>query len=228
NVFQLAPSQSARYNKLKDFFTGKNVIYFTSASDDVSFVESIRKYSAKAASLHSIRADRPEEELRSYFSSVADNIVVVSAKNKGDIELILSKIATSKKALSSNFKIAVLGSPEFAKIDDKKKDDFFKSNTYFITSYHQDRLDESSLEFETQYIEMFGELPNLFSYRAYDAVMLFVSAMHESERDFADYPFDQLMRILQVNYRFLPENGHQVNQEWMLVNYAPDYTITTK
>lgn len=228
NVFQLAPSQTSRYDKLNDFFVGKNVIFCSSGNDDTSFLQSIQQYVDKAGMITIVTRDITEEELRGHFSTTTDNIVVVSAKNKGDIELILSKIATSKRALSSNYKIAVLGSPEFAKVEDNKKDDFFKANTYFVTSYHQDRLNEGSLVFETQYIEMFGELPNLFSYRAYDAVMLFVSAMYESGKDFNDYPFDQLMRILQVGYRFAPENGHKVNQEWMLVNYAPDYTIITK
>lgn len=228
NVFQLAPSQSSRYDKLNNFFVGKNVIYCSSGSDDASFLKSIQPYVAKAGMINTVSGGVAEEELRGYFSTTAENIVVVSAKNKGDIELILSKIATSKRALSSNYKIAVLGSPEFSKVEDNKKDDFFRSNTFFITSYHQDRLDEGSLAFETQYIEMFGELPNLFSYRAYDAVMLFVSAMYESGKDFDDYPFDQLMRVLQVSYRFAQENGHKVNQEWMLVNYTPDYTIITK
>lgn len=228
NTFQLAPSQSSRYNKLKDFFTGRNVIYCTTQNDDSLFNENIKKYSDKALSLHRVRGDKSVEELKSYFTTSAENVVVVSSKNKGEIELILSKIATLKKGFSSNYKIAVLGSSEFSKIDDTKKDDFFKSNTYFITNYHQDRLNSSALEFETQYIEMFGEQPNLFSYRAYDAVTLFVSAMYESGSDFADYPFDQMMRILQVDYRFLMENGCHVNQEWMLVNYSPDYSIIAK
>lgn len=228
NIFQLAPSQSARYNKLKDFFTAKNVIYCTTDNDDATFNESIKKYSDKALSLHSVKGNKSVDELKSYFTTSTENIVVVSSKNKGEIELILSKIATLKKGFSSNYKIAVLGSSEFSKIDDTKKDDFFKANTYFITNYHQDRLDDGALEFETQYIEMFGEQPNLFSYRAYDAVTLFVSAMYESGKDFADYPFDQMMRILQVDYRFLVENGCQVNQEWMLVNYSPSYLITAK
>lgn len=228
NVFQLSPSQETRYDKLNGFFKGKNVLFFATASDDKSFDADIKKYTDMGATTQIVRGNVTEEALKEYFVTDIPNVVVVSAKSKSDIESVLSRIATVKKTLSSNYRIAVVGSPEFSKIEERKREDFFKSNTYYTTSYHQDRLDENSLGFEKQYVDMFGEYPNLFSYRAYDAVTLFLSVMYESGEDFYANINDQIMRLLQVDYRFMPKEGRNINTQWMLVNYKPDYTITIK
>lgn len=228
NVFQLAPSQMTRYDKLENFFSGKNVIFFATASDDKSFDSEIKEYTNMGASTKIVRGDVGEDVLKGYFVTERPNVVVVSAKNKSDIELALSRVANIKRTLSSNYNIAVVGSPEFSKVDERKREDFFKANTYYTTNYHQDRLDEKSLEFERQYVDMFGEYPNLFSYRAYDALILFLSVMYESGEDFYSNFNDQLMQLLQVKYRFVLNEGRNVNTEWMLVNYKPNYTITIK
>lgn len=227
-IFQLAPSHTTRYNKLQDFFEGKKIHYYESNSNDTTFLKTIEIPLSRAALVDTLNLVLTDDEIKEKFSAEMDNIVVVSAKNKSDIELIVSKIATLKRGMSSSFNISVLGSPDFAKVEEFKRADFFKSNTYFITSYHQDRLDSSSIDFETQYIDMFGEQPNIFSYRAYDAVILFISALHESGSDFYNYTYDQLMQVLQASYRFVLEDGKLVNQEWMLVNYKPNYTISIK
>lgn len=229
-IYQVAPSQNTRYDKAKEYLKGKRVIFFSNGTEeeDKSFANMVLKSSSD---VHNIKynVNMKEPEIISYFSKEVPNVVVISTKKKADIELLLSKIA-AVRATYYNYKIAVLGSPEFSKMDDDKKSDFFRTDTHFVTSYHQDRLNEKSLSFETKYVDMFGELPNLYSYRAYDVMMTFGLTIDEIGFDFAEELDNQLTKILQVNYRFKQEreNGKSVNQEWMIVNYKPNYTITTK
>lgn len=229
-IYQVAPSQHTRYDKVKEYLKGKKVILFSNGTteDDKSFYSMIMNSSNDIHNLH-YNVAMKDTEVITHFSKDVPNVVVISTKKKGDIELLLSKIA-SVKATYYNYKISVLGSPEFSKIEDNKKNDFFRTDTHYVTSYHQDKLNDKSLAFETKYVDMFGEVPNLYSYRAYDVMMTFGLTIDEIGFDFAEELDNQLTRILQVNYRFKQEatNGKNINQEWMIVNYKPNYTIITK
>lgn len=228
NAFQMAPALESRNDKLKDFFVGKNVVYISSASDDATFLAEIEGYVNKAVSIIRITSAEGDEKLKELLTTIHPAVVIVGAKKHSDIESIVSRVANVKRSLPASHRLEVVGSSEFSKIEDAKRTDLFKSNTFFVSSYHQDRKDELSLEFETQYIEMFGQRPDIFSYRAYDAVMLFASGLNEFGDEFYRYFNDQLMRVLQVGYRFERDGGGNINHEWMLVNYRPDYTIVVK
>ncbi len=149
------------------------------------------------------------------------NVVVVGAKESSDIERIMSKISI----LNNNFDVTVIGSSEFARISDEKRRDFFVNDTRFITGYHSDRFNKKSLSFETKYVDTYGELPSLFSYRAYDVVSIFVSLISDMDSNFMEIMDGQLLNPMRAGYRFVKVDGKYVNVEWMLVRYLPDYTV---
>ena len=68
------------------------------------------------------------------------------------------------------------------------------------------------------------DLPTLYSYRGYDAAVLFGSAMFDDINGFFD---DETFTPLQTPYRFTrTADGNRVNTEWVRVVYNDNYTIT--
>ena len=101
---------------------------------------------------------------------------------------------------------------------------FFKNRVNFISTYHAKRDDERICTFDNRYISAFGSLPTLYSYRGYDAAVLFGSAMFDDINSFFD---DETFTPLQTPYRFTrTADGNRVNTEWVRVVYNDNYTIT--
>ena len=102
---------------------------------------------------------------------------------------------------------------------------FFKNRVVFIPTSHAMHDSERVVNFDSEYIRSFGSLPTLYSYRGYDAAVIFVPAMYgDIEYDLEDRRYTPL----QTSYRFgvaSPKQVH-VNRNWMRVNYNPDFTIT--
>ena len=93
-----------------------------------------------------------------------------------------------------------------------------------FSTYHAKRDAEVIKTFDSDYIKAFGALPSLYSYRGYDAAMIFVPAMY------SDIQYDMEGRRytpLQTSYTFQQMPGVQPCQpNWMRVSYRPDFTIT--
>ena len=69
-----------------------------------------------------------------------------------------------------------------------------------------------------------SERYDLYSYRGYDAAVLFGSAMFDDINGFFD---DETFTPLQTPYRFTrTADGNRVNTEWVRVVYNDNYTIT--
>lgn len=230
-VVQMTPYQPNRYEKLEDVLLDTKVVYFNSPSDDKEFVRQVSSSlkGGTARGVSSIQYNKYIKplDLVPYLDSKGETIFVVSATNVLDAEMILSKIT----ALSNSYParhITVLASPSFAKFDDVKKSEFFKVETRYITSYHSDRIDEKSYNFEKEYIKFFNERPTMMSYRGYDMMMIFLSSMREAGSDnVLNFIDEKSFTPLQVKYSFFRPvpGGKLVNEEWPLVIYKTDKTI---
>jgi len=95
----------------------------------------------------------------------------------------------------------------------------------FISTYHAKRDSQAILDFDRAYIRAFGALPSLYSYRGYDAALIFCPAMYN------DIEYDMEGRSytpLQTTYVFGQgeQRDNHVNRNWTRVNYNSDFTIT--
>lgn len=229
NVFQITPSQENRYAKIKPLLEGKYVTFITSESDDYSFMGSMDNF--LWGSLNTQMLDIKTPDFDKFFEQEAlsldmPNVIIVSATKRNEIELIMSKIAKLRTSFNYKYKISVVGSPSLGRIAEANRTDFFRTDCHFITNYHVDRLNEAVRELDTQFIDVFGESPTLFSYRAYDVVTLFGAMMSEYGADFKEVMTDELLSLHGVAYYFTDKEGMYTNTEWMLVNYKPNFTIT--
>lgn len=233
-VVQMTPYLPNRYEKLEDLLMGTKVVYFNSPSDDREFMRkvssSLRGSTAKEVSTIQYNKFLKPQDLVPYLDTRGETVFVVSATNVLDAEMILSKITALSNSYPARY-ITVLASPAFAKFEDVKKSEFFKVETRYVTSYHSDRIDEKSYNFEKEYIRFFNERPTMMSYRGYDMMMIFLSAMREAGSDnVLQYLDEKSFAPLQVKYSFFRpvEGGKLVNEEWPLVIYKTDKTIEIK
>lgn len=230
-VVQMTPYLPNRYDKLDDILLDTKVVYFNSPSDDRDFIRqvssSLKGSTAKGVSSIQYNKFLKPLDIVPYLDSKGETVFVVSATNVLDAEMILSKIT----ALSNSYParhITVLASPSFAKFDDVKKSEFFKVETRYITSYHSDRIDEKSYNFEKEYIKFFNERPTMMSYRGYDMMMIFLNSIREAgSEQVLTYIDEKSFTPLQVKYSFFRpvDGGKLVNEEWPLIIYKTDKTI---
>lgn len=234
-LYQLSPSAEYRYDKLKDMFTpDKNIVFITTALTDTAFEREMQRVAGEVPFQRVVyNKGMPADYVDSLLiSGRRDNLFVVLAADKSDVELVLAAISSvqnNRQARSIRTgRISVIGSPQWVRYDNINRSVLFKLNVSFVANYHADRSNEAVAAFDRRYIAAFGTLPSLFSYRGYDAVKLFAGSMLSAGGDW----WTRLARAgtpLQSGYDFRPgPGGNTVNTEWALVTYRNDYTITVR
>ncbi len=225
-LIEISPEQSLKYDKADGFFDDKRIIYYKSDNDDQEFLSQLAKIGAQPDTTLLYDKFMTPDSMATILERGVENVFIVSAKDNLNIELLMSKM-TALKATAYNHKLSVFGSSHLSNIPKEKRSDFFKVNTRYITSSFQDRTNEASLDFETAYFDMFGYAPTPFAYRGYEIGMLFLPEIAQNGRDFMENMNDVLKQVIQVPYLFYRENNYTkfVNQEWLLVNYRPNYSI---
>lgn len=97
--------------------------------------------------------------------------------NEVDVDRILAAIASADTNISSRGRTAprfvVLGNTRWNRMNNIDRTMFFKDRVIFISTYHAKRDSQTILDFDSAYIRSFGSLPTLFSYRGYDAAVIF-------------------------------------------------------
>ncbi|MEG1896794.1 MAG: LysM peptidoglycan-binding domain-containing protein [Mucinivorans sp.] len=234
-VICLAPSDETRYDKLcaeiRSTDSSSNIVFIDCPGKmDDQMVSAMEKalppttrrltYNGKAT---------PITALSDLFMTDVKNIVILAVSDETLVEGILSRISSLNSA--SKFDISVIGTSRWARFNSMNLDLFFKLRVSYITSYHAISDNTSADEFTRQYLAAFGSIPNSYSLRGYDALMIFGRLVAQSGNrmlyDLSAFSPD----ALQAPYRFAQIGGHSSkfqNTEWSLVSYLPDYTITVK
>lgn len=94
-----------------------------------------------------------------------------------------------------------------------------------VSTYHAKRDNAAVRAFDSRYIRSYKSLPSLYAYRGYDAAIIFGQGM----RGDIDYNMlDKRYTPLQTTYKFgqAAAGERYINQEWMLIKYNNNYTIT--
>lgn len=228
-VFQIAPAEAAKYDKVKHYLKNKNVVYIRSIDDDEEFVNKVRELaSPESFSEISFNPKARPEDIVGGLASDKINLFIVATK-KGDLaDAILSKLS-SVKTFAYNKQIEVLGSSRMARVQQINPAHMFKLNLSYITSYHIDRTDEDVVNFDNNYISQYGAVPSLYAYRGYDIALLFLGAMKEYGSDFSKFMNEYRFKNLLVGYHFKStQNGGYTNNSWTVVNYTPNFTILVR
>jgi murein DD-endopeptidase MepM/ murein hydrolase activator NlpD len=238
-LFQMTPDAASKYDKVRPMFEGDvNLIVVSSGeADDRAFSSEIAdELAGRNYKRFNVTAGSGDE-----FASLLDparpNVVIVLAGGELAVNVALTAISSSyNKVLATRPgrpSLTVVGNSRWANFDGTSIDLnlFFKLNVRFVTNYYINRSDPPTRAFETRYVGFYGDFPSRSAFRGYDAVTLFAGALFESGFSFAD----RLARVgdtpIDTSYRFVrTADGRRsfANDQWTLVSFSSDYTITTE
>lgn len=226
-LFQMAPDPARKYAKLSALLrSGRRVVLIYSQHTDAAFEQAVK------ALIPDVGYETFRYEAGSNIGGILaahdDALLVVLSDKETEVDSILAALASASSNIVSRGHAApqygVVGSPHWNRFGNIDRNLFFKNRVHFISTYHAKRDAERIRVFDKQYIAAFGSLPTLYSYRGYDAAVLFGTAMFEGIEDYFD---DETFTPLQTPYRFeRTDGGTRLNTEWVRVSYNDDYTIT--
>ena len=233
-VFSMSPEPSRRYEKMGPLFEGdKNIVFITSDVNDAAFEREMKAVVGGNPYQRVVyRKGTPSQQIDEMLAgSGTDNVFVVLAGDETGVDLILAALSSVQNSRLARSKrtghIMVVGNSRWVRYRNLDRSLFFKLNVSFVTSYHADRGNEAVLDFDRRYIEAFGRVPSLYSYRGYDAVKMFGGAVAAGNA--VPALSGSVMVPLQTPYRFeTGAGGNTGNTEWALVTYGNDYTISVR
>ena len=224
----MAPDPANKYAKLAlPLNSGRRVILIYGENNDSAFEQAIK------ALIPDVGYETFRYEagcnIGSILSARENALLVVLSGNETEVDSILAALASASSNITARGHAApqydVIGGSHWNRFGNIDRNLFFKNRVNFISTYHAKRDDDRIRTFDNRYITAFGSMPTLYSYRGYDAAVLFGSAMFEDINDF--FFDDELFTPLQTPYRFSStDEGTHVNSEWVRVIYNDNYTIT--
>ncbi len=237
-LFQMAPDPTCKYDKITELANpAKRITLIYAESTDQEFEREVlarlgnREYARFNYRYEhpSVRRANSPSDLTPLLENGDDNLFIVMSDNEVDVDRILAALASADTNLTARGRTAprfsVLGNARWNRYNNIDRTMFFKDRVVFVSTYHAKRDAETTAAFDSAYIRAFGTLPTLYSYRGYDAALVFCPAMYN------DIEYDMEGRRytpLQTTYVFERAEGrdNHVNRNWMRVNYNKDFTIT--
>ena len=233
-LFQMAPPQMRKYAKIEELTQGehKQVTLIYGEKNDREFErEILAALQGVPYARHNYRyaVKEGDQGLSSLLANGKDNLLIVLSDSGLEVDRILAAIASANTNLVARGKtpprFTIVGNSRWNRFGNLDRALYFKDRLVLFSTYHAKRDAEVIKTFDSDYIKAFGALPSLYSYRGYDAAMIFVPAMY------SDIQYDMEGRRytpLQTSYTFqqMPGGSNHVNQNWMRVSYRPDFTIT--
>ena len=235
SLFRLSPDPHSKYLKLKQLLSpGKQIIFITSDVTDHEFEREMLALVGNTP-YHKIvynKNTRSQQIDRLISDADSETVFIVVAGNESGVDLILAALSSVKNSrLGRSMRTArmdVIGNSKWLRFRNVDRNLFFKLNVSFVTSYHADRGNRAVRDFDNRYITAFGRIPTPYSYRGYDAVMIFASQCLKHHQNL-DALFDTQFVPLQTPYNFvIKPDGNIANLGWALVSYSDDYSISVK
>lgn len=233
-LFQMAPPQRRKYAKLEPLVFNENrlvTLIYGEHTDREFEREILASLAGKPYSRLNYRYSSREEnrDIQSLLTNDRENLLVILSDDGIEVDRILASIASANTNLVARGRTAprftIVGNTHWNRLTNLDRALYFKDRVVFFSTYHAKRDAEIVRAFDSDYIKAFGTLPSLYSYRGYDAAMIFAPAMY------SDIQYDLEARNytpLQTTYTFQQksERCNHVNRNWMRISYQPDFTIT--
>ncbi len=245
-LFQMAPPADRKYDKARALVDSCERITFIYSEEgtDAEFEREMRalaagrscrthRYRYEHASEIEARGDRSvsPSDLTPLLHNRDRNLFVILSDNELEVDRILAALASAHTSIVSRGytppRFVVLGNARWNRYNNISREIFFKDHVVFFSTYHAKRDSERICRFDSDYVRAFGALPTLYSYRGYDAALIFAPAMFGA---IADRLEGQSYTPLQTTYRFgrAAVGSTTVNGNWTRVNYNDDFSITVE
>ena len=241
-LFQMQSEESYKYDKFSDVLDGsRELVMIYASSNDTAFAEEI-KAEAKQASMRELNFVFNREsyfynrnadgsngafvDIKEYMRTQSAKAYVIVADRDTDIDRILTTLSSTRASIvDRGFNVGnymIIGNRKWSRLANIERQSFFRNNVAFLVPYHAKRSDRAIRIFDGRYIAAYNTLPSMYSYRGYDAAMIFCRKMYEGiGRDIEN----EVFMPLTTPYRFSYIDGVYVNTEWTLEQYTDHFRI---
>lgn len=239
-LFQMYAENTHKYDGYGEIFDGSRevVVIHTSSADNetkntiyelganLSLTELNYQFDRGSLFYHrnSDGSNGGELDITEFMRSKSSKAFVVLANNETDVDRVLTTLSSTKASILGRGGLmgdyVVLGDRRWKQMMSIDKQAFFNNNTIFAVPYHANRGNDAIAMFDARYIQAYNVLPTMYSYRGYDAAMIFCRKMYEGFED-----VNSVVTPLATPYTFTFENGLFVNSHWVVEKYKSNYTI---
>jgi hypothetical protein len=170
-----------------------------------------------------------EVDITEFMRTSSRKAYVIVAKDDTDVDRILTTLASTKSSVvarsMSYGDYIVVGNRKWKQSTTIEKQSFFRNNTIFVSPYYANRSNENVRMFDSRYVKAYDALPTMYSYRGYDAAMIFCRKMFEG---IDGRIFEECFTPLATPYSFVYEDGLYVNNHWIREHYNSNFTIVVE
>ena len=244
-LFQMQAEGGYKNEKLADIFDGsREVVMVYANSVDGDFEREIKALAANAPiTALNYKFDRgsffyhrgangtsgAEVDITEFMRTSSRKAYVIVAKADTDVDRILTTLASTKSSVvarsMSYGDYIVVGNRKWKQSTTIEKQSFFRNNTIFVSPYYANRSNENVRMFDSRYVKAYDALPTMYSYRGYDAAMIFCRKMFEG---IDGRIFEECFTPLATPYTFVYEDGLYVNNHWIREHYNSNFTIVVE
>ena len=252
NVFQMSPRAESKFSKVANLFDGSHrIVVITSQTIDKDFDAEIkqllgeREYTThhyvyehpsviekrQKALAEGQEAEPSPSDLSPLLDSTEKTLFIILAGTEVETDRILAALASANISLASrSIKAApyrVFGNNKWNRYKNIDRSLFFSNNVVMLSTYLNDRNNEKIRKFSADYVSAFGVMPSLYSFRGYDAAMIFIRSLYDK---IGSGLADVIYYPLQTPYKFVQneQSRLRINSEWIRVNYNRNFTITAE
>ena len=235
-LFQMAPAAGHKYDKLSSLLTPDlSITLIRTPEIDREFEQEItaalKGHPYTYFDYETVQGVENAEkgDLTPLLTSQEKHLFVVLSRSEVEVDRILASLSSAQNNLQARSLNAptyqVLGSTRWNRFTNIDRTTLFKNRTILFSLFHAKRDSEQVRLFDRRYLGAFSMLPNLYSYRGYEAAKIFGEGLYGD----IEYKMEgRRYRPLQTPYTFQQEEGRvsHENQEWVRIQYNLDFTIT--
>ena len=239
-LFQMQTENSHKYDRFAEIFDGsREVVFIHTPSVDREYMDKMYELSAnhtryelnyefdRGSLLYRRNADGSngeEIDITEFMHTRTSKAFVVLASSETDVDRVLTTLSSTRASILGRGGLmgdyVVVGNRRWKQMASIDKQTFFNNNTIFLVPYHANRGSETITMFDARYVKAYEVLPTMYSYRGYDAAIIFCRKMYEG--------FDgsgSVTAPLATPYTFAFEDGLYVNTYWVMERYKSNFTI---
>lgn len=230
-------SEAARQvavDKVLGLFPRHNVIILSTNHADgrgTQFTAELRTgLSARNQTSHTLNIDADEDAFLAAMSRTQTNLIVPDASSLS----VTSQMARRLKAFKQEhpeFRLAMLGYPEWPTYTSSLRNIFHELDTYAYTTFYRDPNAARVRQFENRFAQHFGqEMARTFpryGLFGFDLAYYFMNGVSRLGDFFEEKQHNLNYRMLQNGFSFEQVNADapRINRQLMLIHYTPEQKV---
>lgn len=237
-LYLATPSSILQQEELTDIvcqnWKEKNFVVLNTGQADergTSTTELLRTKLAEAGiPMRNMPLDGDDFATEAQLNQFHENCIIPDNTSIKTLNMFFSRASTFLKA-HPQYKISLLGYPEWQTYTSSLLKEFYTYNTYFYTTYFRNPLLERTAIFENSYtshfhINMQPSFPR-FGTMGFDLALYFLRGMSRLGDYFEERQGELEYKPFQHPFRFLRENENNgfTNHALMIIHYTPEQTI---